>query len=74
MYYHKALHCMPLVPLQLESLLDISICRLGMTGHQPVTIVYVYIPPVSGQEDHSWEKVSKMLKEEEFTWTPFPIT
>ena len=52
-YYKKSLHCIPLVSPPLESLLEVSVCRLGMTGHQPITIVSAYFPPATGAEDQS---------------------
>ena len=43
-YYRKALYCTPMDPPPL-SLLEVSICRLGMTGHRPITLISAYIPP-----------------------------
>lgn len=52
-YYKNSLHCIPLIPPTLESLLEVSVCRLAMTGHQPITIVSAYFPPANTAEDHS---------------------
>lgn len=49
-YYKKALYCIPMDPPTL-SLIEASICRLGMTGHQPITLVSAYIPPSSVRDD-----------------------
>jgi hypothetical protein len=49
-YYKKELHCIPIISPPLESLLEVSICRLGMTGHQPITIVSAYIPPSNAED------------------------
>lgn len=43
-YYKRSLHCIPLEPPSLENL-EVTICRLGMTGHQPINIASAYLPP-----------------------------
>lgn len=43
-YYKRSLHCVPLDPPPLAEL-EASVCRLGMTGHAPLTIASVYLSP-----------------------------
>lgn len=43
-YYKRSLHCMPIDTPQLESA-EASVCRLAMTGHQPITIASFYHSP-----------------------------
>lgn len=46
-YFRRFLHC---IPINTPSLIDLeaSVCRLAMTGHQPITIASVYL---SGSPD-----------------------
>lgn len=43
-YYKGSLHCIPMDPPPLKHL-EVSVCRLGMTGHSAVTLVSAYLPP-----------------------------
>lgn len=45
-YYKRSLHCIPLDPPPLQEL-EVSVCRLAMTGHQPVIIASCYLSPNS---------------------------
>ena len=48
-YYKRTLYCIPMDPPPL-SRLEVSMCRLGMTGHQPINIVSAYIPPSPAED------------------------
>lgn len=43
-YYKRSLYCMPIDPPPLSHF-EVSVCRIGMTGHQSITLVSAYIPP-----------------------------
>lgn len=43
-YYRRALHCSPLDPPSLTNI-ECSVLRVAMTGHQPIIIASVYLPP-----------------------------
>lgn len=43
-YYKRSLHCVPIDPPAL-TYIEASICRLGMTGHAPITLVSAYLSP-----------------------------
>lgn len=49
-YYKSSLYCIPLDPPDLSHI-EVSVCRLGMTGHQPITIVSAYLPPPNVNTD-----------------------
>ncbi|TLO72043.1 hypothetical protein FEG37_18420, partial [Acinetobacter baumannii] len=44
MYYRRALHCVPLDPPALANI-EASVCRISLTGHAPIVIASVYLPP-----------------------------
>lgn len=46
-YYKRSLHCIPIDTPTLAHI-EASICRIGMTGHSPITLVSAYIPPGNG--------------------------
>lgn len=41
-YYRNNLHCVPLDPPLLSDM-EVSVCQLAMTGHQPIIIASVYV-------------------------------
>lgn len=43
-YYKRPLHCIPLDPPALTNI-EASVCRIAMTGHLPITVASVYLPP-----------------------------
>ncbi|TLO45009.1 hypothetical protein FEG16_18210, partial [Acinetobacter baumannii] len=43
-YYRRALHCVPLDTPSLSHI-EASVCRISLTGHQPIVIASVYLPP-----------------------------
>lgn len=43
-YYKRSLHCIPMDTPPLKDL-EASVCRIAMTGHQPITVASVYLPP-----------------------------
>ncbi|TLO84139.1 hypothetical protein FEG28_18965, partial [Acinetobacter baumannii] len=43
-YYRRALHCVPLDPPALANI-EASVCRISLTGHAPIVIASVYLPP-----------------------------
>ncbi|CAH2108991.1 unnamed protein product [Euphydryas editha] len=43
-YYKKSLHCVPIDPPPL-SCIEVSMCRVSLTGHQPVTLASMYLSP-----------------------------
>lgn len=48
-YYKKSLYCSPMDPPSGLQHIEVSVCRLGLTGHQPVVLVSAYLgPPNSG--------------------------
>ncbi|KAJ2952535.1 hypothetical protein O0L34_g6854 [Tuta absoluta] len=48
-HYRRALHCSPIETPPL-CYMEASACRLSMTGHQPITIVSVYLSPSNNRE------------------------
>ncbi|KAA5737371.1 hypothetical protein F3G17_27965, partial [Klebsiella pneumoniae] len=43
-YYRRALHVVPLDTPSLSHI-EASVCRISLTGHQPIVIASVYLPP-----------------------------
>ena len=43
-YYRRSLHCIAIPSPTLENL-EVSVCRMGMTGHASITIVSAYLRP-----------------------------
>lgn len=43
-YFKRSLHCIPCTRPSLTNL-EVSICRIAMTGHRPITLASVYLPP-----------------------------
>ncbi|KAI8427039.1 hypothetical protein MSG28_014680 [Choristoneura fumiferana] len=43
-YFKRSLHVVPLVRPTLTNM-EVSTCRIAMTGHRPITLVSVYLPP-----------------------------
>jgi hypothetical protein len=42
-YYRRSLHCVPMDPPPNLTDIEVSVCRLAMTGHQPITIISGYL-------------------------------
>ncbi|KAG6459263.1 hypothetical protein O3G_MSEX011283 [Manduca sexta] len=50
-YYKRSLHCIPLDPPDNLRNIEVSVCRLSMTGHPAITLISAYLSPT--KELHS---------------------
>ncbi|KAJ8737082.1 hypothetical protein PYW07_000353 [Mythimna separata] len=57
-YFRKELYCVPIIPPAPVSLLEFSACRVGMTGHQPITVISAYYPPPSSSSHIADESIA----------------
>lgn len=53
-YFKRSLHCIPIDPPALTNI-EATVCRIAMTGHQPITIASVYLPPPNSCLRRIWK-------------------